>query len=225
MARYNYATKGISEEHAAKAVGQSLPISRKTSVEVCAFIRNKSLDRAKSLLQLVINKKIAVPFKKFNKDVGHRKGKIAAGRYPKKTCEEILKLLESVEANAQFKGLNTANLVISSIIANAASRPWHYGRQRRRKMKRTNVEIVVEERAEKKEEKVKKKETKKEAKPEATQAASDTQTKSDSSPKVEEKAGKLSNESEKGLEKSKTFQKEKKEELKSKKETKEEIKK
>jgi len=179
MARYNYATKGISVEHAAKAVGISLPISRKTSVEVCAFIRNKSLDKAKALLQAVIDKKIAVPFKRYNRDVGHKKGRIAAGRYPQKTCKEIFKLLESVEANAQFKGLNTANLVIKSIIANAASRPWHYGRQRRRKMKRTNIEIVVEERAvkEKKEEKVEKKEAKKKEKLELTPAKPKEQAK------------------------------------------------
>jgi large subunit ribosomal protein L22 len=153
MAKYNYAAKGMVTEHTAKAVGVGLPISTKTSVEVCSFIRRKNLDKVKNLLKQVIDKKIAVPFKKFNRDVGHKKGKIAAGRYPEKTCIEVLKLLESVEANAQFKGLNTSNLIIKSIIANAANRPWHYGRQRRRKMKRTNIEIIVEERAVKKEEK------------------------------------------------------------------------
>jgi len=167
MARYNYATKGIVPEHTAKAVGVALPISTKTSVEVCGFVKNKTLEKAKLLLQGVIDKKVVVPFKKFNKDVSHKKGKIAAGRYPEKTCKEILKLLESVEANAQFKGLNTANLVIKSIIANSASRSWHYGRQHRRKMKRTNIEVVLEEKALKEEKKKPKKEAKKEEKPKA----------------------------------------------------------
>jgi len=187
MAKVNYSTKGISTENTAKAFGRALPISKKSSVEICAFIRSKALDKAKILLQAVIDKKIAVPFKRHNKDVGHKKGKIAAGRYPEKACKEILKMLESVEANAQFKGLNTANLVIKSIIANSASRPWHYGRQSRRKMKRTNIEIVVEERAVKKEEKVEKKKSKKEVKPEATPVVSEKEVKVSSKEKTQKK--------------------------------------
>ena len=58
---------------------------------------------------------------------------------------EFIKLIESAEANAQFKGLNTSKLVISHISANKASKAWHYGRKSRRKMKRTNVEVIVEE--------------------------------------------------------------------------------
>ena len=50
-------------------------------------------------------------------------------------------------ANAQFKGLNTANLVITHINANKASKVMHSGRKRSRSAKRTNVEIVVQEKA------------------------------------------------------------------------------
>ncbi len=155
MVKYNYSKKLDVEENVAKAVGVALPISTKQSIEICNFIRRKPLAKAKQRLIEVINKKMAVPFKRFNDNVGHKRGKIAAGRYPEKSCGEILKLLESVEANAQFKGLNTSNLVITHICAQKAARPWHYGRQRRRKMKRTNVEVIVEEKAveKKKEEK------------------------------------------------------------------------
>jgi large subunit ribosomal protein L22 len=168
MAKYNYAFKQAEEEHAAKAVGRALPISTKQSVEICNFIRQMSIEKAKRRLADVINKKSAVPFKRFNDNIGHKKGMIAAGRYPEKACSHVLKLLESVEANAQFKGLNTANLVITHICANKAARPWHYGRQRRRKTKRTNVEIIVEERTEEKKEVKPKKEkaTKGEKRPE-----------------------------------------------------------
>ena len=151
MAEYNYTIKMAEEEHIAKAAGRALPISTKQSIEICAFIRHIPLEKAKKKLVEVINKKSAIPFKRFNGDVGHRKGKIAAGRYPEKASGYILKLLETVEANAQFKGLNTSNLLIIHICAHKAANQWHYGRQRRRKMKRTNVEVVVKERAEKKE--------------------------------------------------------------------------
>ena len=74
-----------------------------------------------------------------------KKKKKGPGKYPVKAAGIIKKLLESVESNAQFKGLNTSNLIIKHIKADFASRPWHFGRQRRRKMKRTNIEVVVEE--------------------------------------------------------------------------------
>lgn len=136
------------------AVGRSLPVSTKQCIEICNFIRKKPLQRAKSLLNDVIDMKIAVPFKRFTA-VGHRKGKVGPGRYPIKATKEILTILESVEANAQFKGLSTANLIIIHIAANRASIPWRHGRHRGRKTKRTHVEVVVEEKAleEKKEKK------------------------------------------------------------------------
>ena len=182
MAKYNYSKKIEAEENIAKAVGISLPISTKQSIEICNFIRRKTLEKAKQIMVDVINKKIAVPFKKFSDNIGHKRGKIAAGRYPKKSCGEILKLLESVEANAQFKGLNTSNLVIIHMCAQKAARPWHYGRQRRRKMKRTNIEVIVEEKVIKKKEKENakkegKKEEVKEKKPEVRKEAVKKETK------------------------------------------------
>jgi len=138
-----------STNNTAKACGRSLPISTKHSIEIGNLIRGEKLDYSKKILNEVIAKKKAVPLKRFNKGAGHKK-KIGPGRYPEKASLEILKLLESAEANAQFKGLNTANLIISSISANRASTQWHYGRQRRRKMKRTHIDIIVREEGKKK---------------------------------------------------------------------------
>ena len=128
----------------ARAIGMALPISFKQSVEICVFIENKNVNDAKKLLQNVSEKKLAIPFKRFIFDLGHKK-KIGPGRYPEKASKEFIKLIEAVEANAQFKGLNTSNLVIKHISAHKAGKAWHYGRKTRRRMKRTNVEIVVEE--------------------------------------------------------------------------------
>ena len=136
--------KQENNDNIAKAIGKDVGISTKMSVEVCSFIRKKNLGKAKVMLNDVINKKQAVPIKRYNKHLAHKK-KIGPGRYPEKVCEEILRLLNQVEANAQFKGLSTDDLIISHIKADKASTPWHYGRQRRRKMKRTHVEVVVTE--------------------------------------------------------------------------------
>jgi len=63
------------------------------------------------------------------------------GRFPIKTASEVLKLLNSLEANAQFKGLDTNSLVIVKMVANRAPKTWRYGRQRRRVMKRAHVDL------------------------------------------------------------------------------------
>jgi large subunit ribosomal protein L22 len=139
---------------------------------VCKFIRNKNVQLAKKHLSEVILKKRAVPFTRFNDDVGHKAG-MAAGRYPVKACQNILALLESAEANAQFKGLSTADLVVLHASAQKGPDSWRYGRHIRRQAKRTHIEIVLEERKtakkEKKQEKAKQSKPaeapKKEAKP------------------------------------------------------------
>lgn len=133
------------EENTAKVSGRNLSISTKQSIEIANFIRGKNLSKAKDILQKVINKEVVVPFKRFNRDRGHKRGKIAAGRYPIKSSKEIFNLLNSVEKNAVYNGLNGDSIYIKSIIVNKASLPWHFGRQRRRKMKRTHIDIVVEE--------------------------------------------------------------------------------
>ncbi len=153
------------ENKTTKVTGLDLPVSTKHVIEISNFIKHKNLQKAKVLLEQVLKFKIAVPYTRFNKNVGHRSGDIAAGRYPIKAAKEILNLLNSLEANAQNQGLDTSSLIISEIIPNKASRPWHYGRQRRRKMKRTHIKIVAKEVAKKtlkKETKSAKPETKKE---------------------------------------------------------------
>ena len=143
-------SKGVSKEVSepgvliAKAIAFNLPISIKKSTEVCNFIRNKKLHRAKKILSEVIEKKLAVPFKRYNMDRAHRTG-IAAGAYPIKTASYILKVLQNVEANAENKGLDTTNLKISHLVANKGNKTFHFGRKRRRKMKRTHIEIKVQE--------------------------------------------------------------------------------
>ena len=141
-----YSLKGYNKENMARAFAIAVPISFKQSVEICRFIKNKNVNDAKKNLYDVIGKKLAVPFIRYNWDLGHKKG-VGPARYPEKASKEFIKLIENVEANAQFKGLNTSNLVITYVSAHKSSKTQHFGRKMRRRMKRTNVEIVVEEKA------------------------------------------------------------------------------
>ena len=156
----------MDDEHIAKASGWNLPVSRKFSVETANFIRGRDLEVAKELMEGVIAKKVAVPLKKYNRDQAHKRGKIAAGRYPVNVAKEILRLLESAEMNALNKGLDADVLYISGIIVNKGTGTMRHSRHRGREAKRAHIEIVLEER-EKAKKKVKKKEAPKvEKKPE-----------------------------------------------------------
>ena len=139
-----YAFTSYDKEHMARVIGAALPISFKQSVEICRFVNNKGTNDAKKILHRVIEGEVAIPFRRYNWDLSHKK-KTGPARYPKKASKELIKLIENVEANAQFKGLNTSNLVITHISAHKAGKSLHFGRKSRRKMKRTNIEIVVSE--------------------------------------------------------------------------------
>ena len=130
-------------EHMAKAKGAGLPISAKMAMEICTHIRGKPLLIAKRELQEIAALRLPLPLRRFHKDRGH-KAKIGPGAYPVKAAREIGRLLESAEANAQSQGLGDS-LVIRHICAHRASQPGHYGRFHGRKMKRTHVEVVLEE--------------------------------------------------------------------------------
>lgn len=143
----------------AKAVGTSLPVSYKHSVEICAYVRGKNVETAKKLLDDAIQLKKAVPFRRFVRDVGHRKA-MGSGRFPKKASAEIKKIIESAQKNAQFKGLSTTNLRIAHICAKQGESGWRYGRHMRRRVKRSHVEVILEETA-KEEKKPKRERTRK----------------------------------------------------------------
>lgn len=139
---YKYSTE--IKENCAKAVGVSLPISLKQSVMICSFIRGKSVGAVKKYLAEVIKKKKAVPFTRFNQDMGHKRG-MAAGRFPVSAGRHILSIIESAESNAQFRGLNTSDLVLVHASAQKGPCTWRFGRHRGRKAKRAHIEIVVQE--------------------------------------------------------------------------------
>jgi large subunit ribosomal protein L22 len=132
-----------TSEHVARACTHNIPVSTKHTIEICTYLRYKSTKEAKSILEKVIAKKAPIPFVRFKRNVGHKAG-IAAGRFPVKAAKEMLQMVKSVEANAQFKGLNVDNLKITKILANHAPIPFTGNRQHRG-TKRTHVEIEVAE--------------------------------------------------------------------------------
>ncbi len=122
---------------------KNLPISTKQAVAICRFIKGKKIADVISDLENVLKLKKPIPMKG---EIAHRKG-IMSGKYPKKASEHFMKLLKSLQANANVDGLE--NPVIVESIANLGSRP--YGRFGRTRKKRTNVKIKVKEKINKQE--------------------------------------------------------------------------
>ena len=138
-------------ENSAKAIGKELNISPKKSMELCREIRGMHVEDAKEYLEEVIKMRRVVPFKRYNRDVPHRKGKgMMSGRYPVKVAKAILEVIESAEHNAEYKGLDSGNMRIAHI---AASRgrvfegriPRARGRATQWNEETTNIEIILEE--------------------------------------------------------------------------------
>ena len=101
------------------------------------------MPKAKKLLEEVIVLKRAIRFTKYNDNMGHQAG-MASGAYPVSTCTHILKILKNAEANAQFKGLSTANLIIKHANAQTGPTTSRMGRKRVQ-AKRTHIELILEE--------------------------------------------------------------------------------
>ncbi|PIN70483.1 50S ribosomal protein L22 [Candidatus Woesearchaeota archaeon CG11_big_fil_rev_8_21_14_0_20_43_8] len=167
-------------EKQARAIGVDLNISVKHAVNVCNMIRSRALAQAKTMLEEVIAEKRVVPYRRYKKDLAHKKGNMTAGRTPVKTTKEILMIIKSAEANAINKGFNASSLVISHISVQKAANQWHYGRSRGRVMKRAHLEIVLEEASKKADDKDVKKKTPANDKPEVKKA--DTEKKNDNKP-------------------------------------------
>ncbi len=156
MGRFGYSIKIAKdeEENIAKAIGRELRISPKSSVEICRAIRKKSVLNAKEYLSEVADMKRAVPMKRFKKGVAHRRGleKAAyAGRYPKKSASQILKVLESAETNAEYKGFDTERLYVKHISTQRGRvirgiRPRAFGRASPFNEETTNIEVILQER-------------------------------------------------------------------------------
>ena len=148
---YSRSVDEKEELKTAKTFGRNLRISPKHSVEICKAIKGMKVDEAKEFLLRVQEKKEAVPFRKHKKKVGHKRlFKWYAGRYPVKASERFYRLLEEVESNAEYKGLDTERLRIIHISAYKGRTfpgyiPRAYGRATPYNHETTNVELIVKE--------------------------------------------------------------------------------
>jgi large subunit ribosomal protein L22 len=152
MPEWGYSVLELDPEKTAKASGRELRVSPKSAREVCNTIKGMKLDQARNFLRQVILKKKPVPFRRHKKKVGHRRGlqKAYAGRYPVKAAQKVLGVLESAEANAEYKGLDIERLRIIHASAYTGMKikryiPRAFGRATPRFKTLCHVELVLEQ--------------------------------------------------------------------------------
>ncbi len=154
MVKKNYQIKIRDEKRTAKAIAKNQPVSTKYATELCREIRGKKLGKTEKRIERIKEGKEFLPLRTYNKKVAHRKGEsvsgVKSGRFPKKLCETMINVLGSVKANADFKGLDSENLLITHCFASRGfarrgMQPKGHISGKRRRKKSTHIEVVVEE--------------------------------------------------------------------------------
>merc|ERR1711904_145206 len=108
-----YARTLENEAESCKAKGSNLRVHFKNTRETCLAIRGMMLKKAQSYLGHVVEKKEAIPFRRYCGGVGRTS-------QAKNAAEFVLNLLSNAEANAEMKGLEVDKLYISHIQVNQA---------------------------------------------------------------------------------------------------------
>lgn len=145
--KLNYSIEPDAEK-TSKALGKELHISKKHAHEIASAIKGMKLNVARSFLEEVAALKRAVPYKRYTRNVPHRKG-MCTGRYPQKAAKEFLRVLENAKSNAAYKGLDSENLRITHVATKKGhtfrgSFPRAQGRATPKLHETVSVEMIVE---------------------------------------------------------------------------------
>eukprot|EP00800_Vazella_pourtalesii_P003146 TRINITY_DN13179_c0_g1_i1.p1 TRINITY_DN13179_c0_g1~~TRINITY_DN13179_c0_g1_i1.p1 ORF type:complete len:162 (-),score=4.54 TRINITY_DN13179_c0_g1_i1:180-638(-) len=152
MPNYDYAFQNYDQTRHVRASLREKQISHKHAREVAKSIMGLSVEKARDYLNDVIAKKRAVAFRRYKIQVGHRSDPgMMAGRYPEKSATEFIKLLDNLEANAEYKGLDPDRLRIINATVHKGMiikrfTPRAMGRTTAKNNVLTHVELVAAER-------------------------------------------------------------------------------
>ncbi len=151
MGRFGYAFQNYDATRHVRASLREKDISHKHAREVATAVKGLSIEKARDYLQAVINKKRAVAFRRYKNQVGHRPDPgMMSGRYPQKTAKEFIKVLDNLEANAEYKGMDLDRLkIINATVHKGVTIkrfiPRAMGRATPKNDVLTHVELVAQE--------------------------------------------------------------------------------
>jgi large subunit ribosomal protein L22 len=151
MPHFGYAFQNYDPTKHVRASTREKAVSHKHAREVAKMINGLSIEKARDYLQEVIAKKRAVPFRRYKNEVGHKSDTgVMSGRYPEKTATEFIKLLDNLEANAEYKGMDLDRLKIVSAVTHKGVIvkrfiPRAQGRATPKNNVLTHIELVARE--------------------------------------------------------------------------------
>ena len=140
-----------STKHVRAAIREK-PISHKHAREISLAIKGLSIEKARDYLLDVTNLKRSIPFKRYKNQVGHKSDPgTMSGRYPQIAATEILKLLDNLESNAEYKRMDLDRLKIINATVHKGRLlkrfiPRAMGRSSPKNNALIHVEIVAQER-------------------------------------------------------------------------------
>ncbi len=151
MGGWNYAFQNFDSTKHVRAAIREKTISHKHARETATAIKGLTIEKARDYMLSVIAKERAIPFRRFKNQVGHRSDPgVMSGRYPEKTAGEFLKLLDNLESNAEYKGIDLDRLRIINATVHKGRLlkrfiPRAMGRATAKNNVFTHVELVAQE--------------------------------------------------------------------------------
>ena len=151
MGKHHYAFNNFDNTKHVHAALREKAISHKHAREIAVTINGMSVEKARDYLLNEIQLKVCVPFKRYKKAVGHKSDPgVMSGRYPQKAATEILKLLDNLESNAEYKGMDLDRLKIINAVVHKGRIlkrfiPRAMGRATPKNDVLTHVELVAQE--------------------------------------------------------------------------------
>ncbi|MEM3064828.1 MAG: 50S ribosomal protein L22 [Candidatus Nitrosotenuis sp.] len=151
MPDFGYAFANFDSTKHVRAAVREKDISPKHAREIAKMIKGLSIEKARDYLQEVVSLKRAVPFRRYKNEVGHRSDTgVMSGRYPQKAAKEFIKLLDNLEANAEYKGMDLDRLKIISAVSHRGVvikrfTPRAMGRATPKNNTLTHIELVAQE--------------------------------------------------------------------------------
>ncbi len=153
MPKYSYSFQNFDKSRHVRASLREKDISHKHAREIAVAIKGMSIDKAREFLENVVARNIAVPYRRYNNEVAHRSNiqdGFFAGRYPQKAAREFIRLLDNLESNAEYKGMDLDRLRIASAAVHKGTKlkrfqPRAMGRSSPRFNTLVHVELVARE--------------------------------------------------------------------------------
>ena len=149
--QFKYAFQNYDRTRHVRASLREKTISHKHAREIAVKIKGMSIESARNYLQDVIRLKRAVPFRRYHNEVGHKSDTgVMAGRYPQKAANEFVKLLDNLESNAEYRGMDLDRLKIINATVHKGRKiarftPRAMGRASPKINILTHVELVAQE--------------------------------------------------------------------------------